>query len=136
MIELKTSFTRRELLWFGPLFGMFAGLIGWLAMQKLGAPAVATGVWLSALAVIGIYYLVPAWRRPIFTAWLALVFPLGWLLSHLLLSFVFYFVVFPIGLMLRAVRYDPLRRRLDHSVASYWVKRGPPAEPKRYFRQY
>ncbi|MGI9239766.1 MAG: SxtJ family membrane protein [Verrucomicrobiales bacterium] len=136
MIELKKSFTQGELRWFGPLFGIFAGLLGWIALQKFDAPAVANGIWLSALGVIGTYYLVPAWRRPIFTAWLALVFPLGWLLSHLLLSLVFYCVVFPIGLMLRVFRYDPLRRRLDPTAVSYWLKRDPPAAPKRYFRQY
>ena len=32
--------------------------------------------------------------------------------------------------------YDPLRRRLDPTAVSYWLKRDPPAEPKRYFRQY
>lgn len=136
MIELKKQFSRRELLWFGPLFAMFAGLVGWIVMRKFDATAVANGIWLVAAAVIVLYYLVPPLRHPIFMAWLAAVFPLGWLLSHVLLSVVFYLVVLPIGLLLKIFRHDPLRRRLDPAADSYWIEREPPAEPKRYFRQF
>jgi len=136
MIEFKKSFSRSELLWFGPLFAAFAGLVGWVAIHHFDAPKVATWIWASAAAVIVIYYLIPPLRRAIFVAWLAAVFPIGWVISHVLLSMVFYLLVLPIGLMLRLFRYDALQRRFDHDAVSYWIKRGPPADAKRYFRQF
>lgn len=136
MIERKKSFTRGELLWFGPLFALFAAMLCGIAIRKFDAPRVAMGIGVVALAVIVIYYVVPSLRRPLFAAWLATVFPIGWLLSHFLLALVFYLVVLPIGLFLKLFRYDPLRRSFDRQAASYWIRRALPSEPKRYFQQF
>jgi len=136
MIGFKTIFSRRELLWFGPLFALFAGFIGWISVWKFDARPVAIWVWAIGGGVIVLYYLIPALRRAIFMAWLGMVFPIGWLLSHALLSVVFYLVVLPIGLMLRLFRYDALHRRFDPKAPSYWIKRSSSTEPKRYFRQF
>ena len=135
MIRLKTSFTRRELVWFGPIFALFAVLLSSIALWKFEAPTVAIWICLVAGVVITIYYLVPPLRRFLFMAWLGAVFPIGWVLSHLLLAVVFYLVVTPIGLLLRLFRYDALRRRFDRSAQSYWIERGSAPEPKSYFRQ-
>lgn len=136
MIGLKTSFSRRELLWFGPLFALFGVLVGALALWKFGAPGVAKWIWIISAVVIAIYYLAPPLRRWIFIGWMAAVFPIGWILSHVVLSVVFYLVVFPIGLLLRLFRYDALRRRFDPEATSYWIKREVSEDPRRYFRQF
>ena len=68
-------------------------------------------------------------------AWLGAVYPIGWVLSHILLGVVFYFVVLPIGLLLRLARYDPLTRKFDQKVTSYWIEREPSSDPRKYFRQ-
>jgi hypothetical protein len=136
MIGLKTSFSRRELLWFGPLFALFSGLVGGYARWKFGAPEVAKWIWIISAGVIVLYYLLPPLRKWIFIGWMAAVFPMGWILSHVLLSLVFYLVVFPIGLMMRLFRYDALRRRLDPEATSYWIKREANPDRRRYFRQF
>ena len=136
MIELKTTFTRRELLWFGPLFALFAGMIGALALWRFEAPQVARGIWIFAAVVVLLYYLAPPLRRWIFIGWMALVFPLGFVLSHLILTAVFYLVVFPIGMLVRLFRYDALKRRADPGVSSYWIKRESRPDARSYFRQF
>lgn len=47
------------------------------------------------------------------------------IVSPIALGIVFYGVVVPTGLLLRALGKDPLRLRLDSSVESYWIKREP-----------
>lgn len=136
MIELKTSFSRRELLWFGPLFALFGGMIGGIAFWKFEAPAVAKWIWIFSAAVILLSYLVPALRRWFFMAWMSAVFPIGWIISHVLLAAVFYLVVFPIGLLMRLFRYDALGRRFDPDCKSYWKKRETNRDPRKYFRQF
>lgn len=136
MVEIKSTFSRRELLWFGPLFALFAGMIGGVARWRFAAPEVAQGIWIFSAALIALYYLVPALRRGIFTGWLAAVFPLGWLLSHVLLAAVFYLVVFPIGFLMKLFRYDALQRRFDRDAESYWIEREPKRDARDYFRQY
>ena len=136
MIGLKTEFSRKELLWFGPLFSLFGGIIGWFARWRFEAPVVAEWIWIVAGVIILGYYHVPPLRRGIFIGWLALVFPIGWVVSHFLLALVFYLLVFPIGLMMRLCRYDGLKRRLDPETKSYWIKRQSSKDPQDYFRQF
>lgn len=136
MIEIKTTFSRRELMWFGPLFALFGGMIGGIAQWKFGAPEVAKWIWIISALVIVLYYAVPPLRKWIYIGWMAVFFPIGWVLSHVLLSVVFYLVVFPIGILVRLFRYDALRRRFDPDAKSYWIKRDTNTDPKKYFRQF
>jgi hypothetical protein len=52
------------------------------------------------------------------------------------LAMVYYGIFTPIGLGLRLMGRDPLRRRFDPQARSYWVDRRAPADVKRYFRQF
>ncbi len=135
MIALKKTFTERELRWFGPLFLLFAGMIGSLLRWRFDAPQLATWVWAFGGGTIVVYYLIPSARRTIFMAWLGAVYPIGWLLCHFLLGIVFYLVVFPIGMLLRIARYDPLKRKIEPRITSSWIKRESSSDPRKYFRQ-
>lgn len=135
MIALKKTFTDGELRWFGPLFLLFSGMIGAVVRWRFDSPQLATWVWALGGATVVVYYLFPQSRRTIFMAWLGAVYPIGWVLSHILLGVVFYFVVLPIGLLLRLARYDPLTRKFDQKVTSYWIEREPSSDPRKYFRQ-
>ena len=84
----------------------------------------------------GIGFVLPGMLRPIYVAWMTLAMPIGWVVSHLLLLFVFYLVVTPIGLAMRLIGYDPLTRQLDRSAKSYWTPHDPSGEAARYFKQY
>lgn len=136
MITLRKEFSRKELLWFGPLFALFGGMIGGFAKWRFGAPELAQWIWIASGLIILTYHLVPPFRKWIFAGWLAAVFPIGWIVSHVLLALVFYLLVFPIGLMMRLFRYDALKRRLNPKAESYWIKRGPARDPQDYFRQF
>jgi hypothetical protein len=46
--------------------------------------------------------------------------------SPLVLAVMFYLVIAPIGLLMRAVGKDPLRLRIDRNADSYWIRRDPP----------
>lgn len=71
-------------------------------------------------------------------AYLAVYVPtslLGYFMSRAILTFVFYVVFLPIGLVLRLLKKDLLDRRpvLGRSA---WVRHTPPAPPNRYYRQF
>jgi hypothetical protein len=62
-------------------------------------------------------------------------FPIGWLVSHVMLA-VLYFVLFlPLGLMFRLLGRDALSLRKP-SVETYWTEKQQPEDVVRYFRQY
>jgi hypothetical protein len=62
-----------------------------------------------------------------------LTFPVGWVLSHIILDVAYLAVIAPIGSVLRLF-HDPMQRRFDRKANSYWIPREQP-ERTRYFRQ-
>ena len=88
----------------------------------------------GAVGLLGIVR--PAGVRPIYVAWLAAVFPIGWLMTHLLLAIVYYGVFTPIGLLRRLLGGDPLQRQFDKTAPTYWKTRPAPPPTNSYFRQF
>ena len=59
------------------------------------------------------------------------------LVSPLVLAFMFYVVITPMGLLMRALGKDLLRVRRGHSPDSYWLKRNPPGpKPSSMSKQF
>ena len=136
MIEVKKTFSRRELLWFGPLFALFIALIGWVLWQSGVGWDILSVLAIAAGLLIVVYYLVPPLQRPLHRGWMFSVMPIGWIVSHLLLSVIYYLLLTPIGLIMKAVGYDPMRRKLEPNRETYWVNRQKSEDPQRYFKQY
>jgi hypothetical protein len=64
------------------------------------------------------------------------VFPIGWVVSHVVFAAVYYLVFTPIGWLLRASGHDPMERQWDRAAMTYWKRRGEAPEAERYFRQF
>jgi hypothetical protein len=135
MMEINWNPSRKELRQFGFLcllfFGAFALWYGWdrgftLLVQILTGAALVGGV-LGAVA--------PQLLKYIFVGWIVVVFPIGWTVSHILLGSIYYLILTPIGLLLRALGNDPMNRTLDRSAKSYWSTHEQ-APVARYFRQF
>ena len=125
----------RELRQFALLWIVFFGLIG--AYLAWGAESMTPTLVLWAIAAIGAVGLfLPSLMDPIYTLWMMLAFPIGWLISHVLLLSIFYLVLTPIGLVMRLFGYDPMKLQFDRAAKSYWVPHDPEADPARYFKQY
>ena len=136
MIEINKHPSRKELLWFGLLFLLFFGIIGGLIYWKFQAPTVAYRIWIGAAVVAGIYFIFPPVRRPLYLAWMYAAFPIGLVISSLVMVLIFYAVVTPIGLILRLMGRDSLCRALDPGADTYWTERDIDAPHGRYFRQF
>ena len=77
----------------------------------------------------------PKLIRPIFVGWLCLAFPVGWVISHLILACLYYGVIAPVGLFFRLIGRDALalRRRSEHDT--YWIAKPTPSDIGSYYRQ-
>lgn len=59
------------------------------------------------------------------------------IMTPLIMGFVFFVVVTPIGVMMRLAGNDPLRLRLQPDRPSYWLDRAAPTErPTSMTRQF
>ena len=136
LLEINRNPSRRDLAWFGAILFVFFIVIGGVIGRALGSDVTRNVLW-GAGALLGLaYYAVPGLRRPMFVGWMYAAYPLGFVVSHVLLGLVYFGVVTPIGLLMRAVGHDPMTRRLDRSAPTYWVEREQVSDVKRYFRQF
>ncbi len=85
-------------------------------------------VW--SLIASGVFLLLslaaPGWLSPANRLWMRFGALLHTIVSPVILAVMFYGVVLPTGLMMRAFGNDPLRLKFDRGARSYWIKRDPP----------
>jgi TRAP-type C4-dicarboxylate transport system permease small subunit len=136
LIQINKNPSSRDLNWFGILFAAFFGLVGWLAWRRFGSERTALVLWGIGVVIPAIYYASPGLRRPIYLAWLYLAFPIGVVVSYVVLAFVYFAVFAPVGLIMRLVRHDPLQRAFDSARKTYWVEHRTGGQTSRYFSQY
>jgi hypothetical protein len=135
VIEINRNPSRRDLWVFGLLLVVFTALLGAMFLWRTHSMQVARSVWYAGGALSAIYFVLPPLRKPIFLGWSYLTFPIGFVISHVILGFVYYVVFTLVGLVMRLVGYDPMHRKLDPAAKSYWVEHDPHTNVERYFRQ-
>jgi hypothetical protein len=110
-----------------------AGAYQWLAR---GHERVGQGMIAAAL-VIGLLGLIkPTAIRWLFVAAMVLAFPIGLVVSQLMLAIMFYLVITPVAMFLRLRERDLLDRKPAPGRASFWAKKTTPQDVRSYFRQY
>ena len=100
-----------------------------------GRVPAAFGVGSLAFIVPAIGLVKPSILRGAFLTLSYLTWPIGWVVSHVILAIVYYAVLTPIALLLRLFKYDPLTRRMDRGASTYW-KPVSTSPIERYFRQH
>lgn len=137
MIQVNRNPTRRELGQFGFIWMAFVALFGVVAWFRFDSPTAARGLWIAAVVVPVAGWLFPGFMRLVFVGMSYLAWPIGFVVSHVVLALVYYGVLTPIGVVMRIFGYDSMKKSFDPEAATYWVKRpAEKAEPKRYFRQF
>ena len=136
LIELRINPTARDLKWFGLILLAFFGVVGvlvWRATDSLAWPQL---IWGAAALVSLTYYLVQPLRRSMYVGWSYVTYPIGWVVSHVLMAIVFFGLFTVVGLLMRLLGYDPMARTFDRSATTYWVRHEDQSDDSYYFRQY
>ena len=135
MIAVQWNPERKQLRQFAAIwFPAFCALVGWVVGAKTGQwTAVQVGWGVCGLqAVAG--WVCPAAIRPVFVGLILLTYPIGWVVSHLLLGSIFLFLFLPIGRVLRCTGHDPLQLKPPRGNSLWKVPVGK-NEPASYLRQ-
>jgi Saxitoxin biosynthesis operon protein SxtJ len=135
MIQINKNPSRKELALFGLLCLVFFGLVGLSALHKSHSLHSAAVIWIVAAIAIAIYFAIPPLQRPVYLGWMYAAYPIGWVISHLLLIVAFFGVFTPVGILMRLMSRDPLAKNFDRSASTYWLPHDPGTDPDRYFRQ-
>jgi hypothetical protein len=121
---------------FGLMMAAVAGIVGALAIYFGDAWRGAVVAWLVGLALCLVYYSLPPTRHLLYDSWMAVVYPIGWLMSHGLMAMIYYLLMTPIGLIMRLFGRDPLNRDIEPSATTYWSSLDASDSRRRYFQQF
>jgi hypothetical protein len=78
----------------------------------------------------------PRANRPVYLGISLLSFPVGFLLSYLLVGVLFFLIIGPAALVMRMVGHDPMNRRYRPEAPTYWTEPRRSGAKDRYFRQF
>jgi hypothetical protein len=113
------------------VFGIFAGLRVWRGDTGTVTMAIA-----GAGAVIGVLGLIaPEAVRWIYTGWMIAAFPIGWTISRVIVTALFYLVFTPFALVFKLVGRDALHLKRRQS-ASYWTPSERVDRIENYYGQF
>jgi len=105
--------------------------------------ALARGRTVTGYSLIGLGVLsavlglaAPGLFRWVFTGAMMVAFPIGFVVSQVMLAFLFFGVFLVVGAFLRLRGWDGLHLRRRPAGASYWDDKQPPPDPGRYLKQY
>jgi hypothetical protein len=132
--DVKRPVSRKTLRQFSGLcLVIFGGMFAWRASHESLSPA----SWgLALLALIGVIGLVkPTAVRGFYRLWMMAVFPIGWALSKIIMTVLFFVVFTPVALVFRIRGRDELRRRRPN-LSTYWLPKDVAESPKQYFNQF
>ena len=91
----------------------------------------------SAALLVGVPGLLwPRLLRWIFVGWMLGGFPIGWLISWLMLAALYFLVFTPVAVFFQLRGRDGLNRNPAPGQASYWEPKQSPTDLRSYFRQY
>jgi hypothetical protein len=107
-----------------------AGVFAWDHLALLVAGAVA--LLQCTLAFAGWLHL----TRVVYVLLMCVSFPIGFVVSNVLLVAIYFLVFTPIGLVFRLIGRDMMGRRLEPSRTSYWHQRPAPRPLASYFKLY
>jgi Saxitoxin biosynthesis operon protein SxtJ len=116
--KLKTG--TRDLRKFGLTVGGVLVAIGILFLLR-HKPSYPFFLW-PGVALIILGAVAPRALKYLYIAWMSLALTLGFVMSYVILTLFFFFVVTPIALLARLFRKDFLAQRLDRQAATYWIR--------------
>ncbi len=87
------------------------------------------------LVILG--FIAPKILKPLNKIWMTFSVILGWIMTRVILTILFYFAITPIGLLTKLFRTDFLEIKIDKKKKSYWLKREKKKfDPLDYERQF
>ena len=145
MIELNLRPEPRTLRQFGFIAFVGFGLLAAFAWREwfifaigLGEAREIVAGALAGLAVFsGLLSLVyPRANLPIYVGLTLVSYPIGFVLSYVIMGTLFYGLITPVGLIFKLTGRDPMHRKFEPNVESYWTPATATRAKERYFKQF
>ena len=129
--SIKTS--KKDLRSFGVTIGIiFIIIAGYLFNSD--NTSFQTFIYLGSL-FIGLGLIIPNFLKPLYLLWMTFAIVLGWFMTRIILSVLFYLILTPIGLTLTILGKELLNLKKKDSQKSYWENRDSTLEQNQDYRK-
>ena len=126
---------KRELRQFGVTIGIVLGLLGGLFFLRQKDFYAYFLIFSAVFLISGL--VLPVLLKPVQKIWMSLAIVIGWFMTRVILTALFYLVVTPIGILARLFGQRFLDIKFDCNADSYWIVREPVKfDKKRYENQF
>ena len=145
LVEINFNPDRRTLRQFGVIAFVGFGALAALAYYEkllfsigLGEARIPLTAGFAGLGSIALLFslVAPKANRFLYLGLTLLSFPIGFVLSYLIMGTLFFLIIGPIAVFMRIFGRDAMHRRYDPKAATYWSSARRPRDKESYFHQY
>jgi hypothetical protein len=137
LIEINLHPSRKELRNFATIALIASAIISLLLYVLKGLAIQWVAIIFAAGFIIFISSLVSIKiTRIIYLSLILVTFPIGYVVSFILLAAFYFLLLTPLGLFFRLIGRDSLCRKFDLNAKSYWLSRQSPKNLDSYFHQF
>jgi len=130
--EIKTD--NKSIRNFGVVFFLVLSAIGvWLIFKQGSSNLIFISLGMLFL-ILGV--LLPKALMPFYKIWMIFGIIMGWIVSRVVLMFLFYLVFTPINLILKIMGKDILDKKIEKEKDSYWNAFEEPDNTEHYKNQF
>ncbi len=126
---------KRSLRKFGITVGVALGLLGLLLLWR--QKEVYLYLLILGAVFLGLGLAWPGVLKPVHRVWMTIAVLMGWLMTRVILTVLFFVLITPISLLGRVLGRGFLEKSFDREASSYWIKRTGKARAETdYERQF
>jgi len=130
----KIKSSKKELCSFGITLGVFFGLLaGFLIWRNKPHSFIWLGV---SIFFLGFGFLAPQLLKPIQKVWMTLALLMGWVMTRVILTVLYFGVITPIALLAKLSGKFFLDTAFRSGMKSYWISREEESSKESYEKQF
>lgn len=145
LVEINFNPDTKTLRQFGVIAFVGFGILAALAYYEklifsfgLGEARMPVVMTFAALGSIALLFslIAPKANRILYVGLTLLAFPIGFVLSYVIMGTLFFLIIGPIAVAFRLFGKDPMHRGYDRNATTYWSVASRARDKESYFHQY
>jgi len=137
LVSLNLKASEKQLRDFGDIALCMCNFIGLMMIWLKGLSMKAfIGFCITGMVIYLLSRISTRLVRPVYMAMTVVTFPIGWLVSHVVMALFYYVIISGVGLVFKLLKRDPLHRSCNPKADSYWLPYQHKSSTKDYFHQF